>query len=134
MPTDNIYNMYVLIFFLGGLSLSIYSLALAHTNDHLEKEQIMSASATMILINGVGAALSPLIVASAMDFISVSAFFGTITMISLSMFVFALYRMSTAQSIPPKEQGTYIITPMRTSSTMAASLMKEQNIEPSIEK
>lgn len=127
IPSDQIYMMYAIIFVLGGLSLSIYSLALAHTNDHLEKEQIMSASATMILINGVGAAISPLVVSFAMDAISENAFFGTIAIISLAMFTFALYRMSATESVPMEEQGTYILTPIRTSSSFTASIMKEQD-------
>ncbi len=131
MPTESFISTYVMIFFLGGLSLSIYSLALAHTNDHLEKEQIMSASATMVLINGVGASISPLLVSTLMDVIDYNSFYATIAVISFAMFTFALYRMSSSQSVAAEDQGTYIMTPVRTSSPMTESIMKEQESETS---
>ncbi len=127
LPEIPVYLMYVLMFFMGGASLCIYSLALSHTNDHLEKEQIMGASAALILINGAGACVSPLLVSFLMDTFGVSAFFITITIISLSMFIFALYRMSASKPVPAEEQGAYILSPLRTGTPMATSMMEKQD-------
>ncbi len=126
-PANNIPLAYVLIFFLGCLTLTIYSLALAHTNDHLEKEQIMSASASMVLANGAGASISPILVSFLMENVGIEAFYSTISVISFCMFVFALYRMGTSESVPLEHQGAYILTPMRASMPMTETMMKEQD-------
>ena len=43
-----------------GLSLTVYPLAAAHVNDHLDSSQLVAASSTLILINGAGAIVGPL--------------------------------------------------------------------------
>lgn len=44
---------------LGGLTLPIYSICVAHTNDHLAPSQIVMASSTLVLILGLGMTLGP---------------------------------------------------------------------------
>ena len=43
----------------GGLSLPIYSICMAHTNDHLKPSQIVAASGTLVLVLGTGIVLGP---------------------------------------------------------------------------
>jgi MFS family permease len=50
----------------GGLTLPLYSLFIAHTNDHLEPDQIVPASGTLVFVGGGGAILGPLSVSAAM--------------------------------------------------------------------
>ena len=38
----------------GGLALPMYSLCIAHTNDHLEPEQMVAASGALVLAAGFG--------------------------------------------------------------------------------
>ena len=51
----------------AGLALPLYSLCLAHTNDHLEPTQMVAASGTLVLISGLGAVIGPILVATVMD-------------------------------------------------------------------
>ena len=81
----------------------------------------------MVLVNGMGASVSPLLVSSLMESVGSEAFFSTISVIAFSMFVFALYRMSTSDAVPMEHQGAYILTPMRTSAPMTQTIMKEQD-------
>src|SRR5262245_4639457 len=46
---------------LYGLASCIYPLALAHTHDMLSKAQIVPASATLLLVNGIGSVAGPVI-------------------------------------------------------------------------
>ena len=43
----------------GGLSLTTYAVCLAHVNDHLHPTQMVAASATVLLANGIGSVLGP---------------------------------------------------------------------------
>ncbi len=50
----------------GVISLPIYSLVVAHANDHLQKEQILGASAKLVLLYGVGSLVGPILVGQLM--------------------------------------------------------------------
>ncbi len=50
----------------GVLSLPIYSLVVAHANDHLKREQVLGASAKLILLYGVGSMVGPILVGDIM--------------------------------------------------------------------
>ena len=45
----------------GVISLPIYSLVVAHANDHLEKDQVLGASAKLVLLYGVGSIIGPIL-------------------------------------------------------------------------
>ena len=51
----------------GTVALPIYSLVLAHANDHIGSDQILGASAKLILLYGLGAMAGPFIVGQLMD-------------------------------------------------------------------
>ena len=53
LPT---YTLFPGFFLVGGLSLPIYALCVAHTNDFLAPEQMVGASSALILAYGIGAA------------------------------------------------------------------------------
>lgn len=45
----------------GIVSLPIYSLVIAHANDHLRKEQVLGASAKLVLLYGAGSIVGPIL-------------------------------------------------------------------------
>ncbi len=57
----------VLIFLWGGFSLSIYSICLAHAVDHVERDQLIPACATLLITWSSGAALGPALAGAAMQ-------------------------------------------------------------------
>ncbi len=48
----------------SGLVLTLYSLSVSHVNDKLEPAQMVAASSALLLINGVAAALGPILAGS----------------------------------------------------------------------
>lgn len=58
-PASEPVLMYLGIVILGGLTLPIYSICAAHTNDHLAPSEILTASGTLVLILGLGMTLGP---------------------------------------------------------------------------
>lgn len=92
----------------GGTALSIYGLSIAHTNDHLPQNQIVAASATMILLNGAASCIGPLLATGLMSWFGSDAFFIYLTAIYLMMAGFGLYRTMVHPSVPLDDQGDYV--------------------------
>ena len=74
--------------------LPMYSLAVAHTNDFLQPNEIVSASATFGILIGVGSILGPLIVSTFMEIIGSVGFYIYLFFIHGLLGLFGLYRMS----------------------------------------
>ena len=58
-PTNDLYLFYALVLLLGGLPLPVYSICMAHMNDHLKPSQIIAASGTLVLILATGMTVGP---------------------------------------------------------------------------
>lgn len=112
---------------IGGFALSIYSLAAAHTNDHLQKDEITTASATLIMINGLGAMCGPLLVTTIMGNFGTQAYFMTISFVALCAFIIAVYRMRVSPAVPPEAQGTYPIMPVTITERLMSSALHEHD-------
>ena len=83
----------VLFTIFGGLSLPLYSLVLAHANDHLHRDQMLGASGKLALIYGLGAVAGPLISGWAMRQFGGAGFMGLMIAVYGAMGLFALWRM-----------------------------------------
>jgi MFS family permease len=108
-----------LIGVLGGMNMPMYSLALAHTNDHLEPSQMVAASGSLVLVGGIGAAFGPITLAGLMTATGPVGFFWGLGLIHAAIGFFALYRMSRRASMPLDEQGSFVAVPPRTSPVAA---------------
>lgn len=58
-PAGNLYLLYLLVALLGGMTLPIYSICMAHMNDHLKPSQVVAASGSLVLILAAGMTLGP---------------------------------------------------------------------------
>ena len=93
-----------------GLSLPMYSLCIAYTNDHLKPEQMVAASGALVLIGGIGAVIGPLLVAFLMDVFSNDLFFWSLALSHLLVGVFAIFRMTRRKYIAPENPSTGVQT------------------------
>jgi MFS family permease len=92
----------------SGLSLSIYSLAVSHVNDHLQPAQMVAASGTLILVNGAGAMLAPLVIAAAMQLRGENAYFVSLAIIHFAFAAYALWRKRRRGPIPAEEKSAFV--------------------------
>jgi MFS family permease len=128
----NFYILLALAFVIGGTSNPLYSLFIAYTNDFLEHDDMASASAGLILMTGLGAIFSPLIVGFTMDQLGPEGFFHYIMALMLIMALFASYR-STQRSAPSVED-TSAYTPVGPSSSPVwVEVAQEVAIEMALE-
>lgn len=116
-----------LMVLLGGLNTSIYSVGLAYMNDHIKPEQAVSASTSLILLNGLGAMLGPLVIGFLMDFISLSTFFFSFSVLLLSLFLFGIYRAYRGNTVIVERQVEFIPVPSRTAPSVLLMTEDDKN-------
>ncbi|MBE7637132.1 MFS transporter [Sneathiella sp. P13V-1] len=112
----------------GGFCMPLYSLCIAHTNDHMEPSQMVAASSGLILVNGAGAIVGPIIVSSLMGWFGGIAFYLFMAAVSFVIVLFALYRMTRRQAVPEEDQNDFVAMPVR-SGVVAVGLNPEAEWE-----
>ncbi|WP_371931740.1 MFS transporter [Mameliella sp. MMSF_3552] len=105
-------------FVIGGCSNPLYSLLIAYTNDFLQPEDMASASAGLLFVNGLGAIAGPLIIGWVMEVAGPEAFFMLIFALLALISLYALYRMT--QRAAPSVEDTGAYAPVMPSSTPVA--------------
>ncbi|MEM9603424.1 MAG: MFS transporter [Pseudomonadota bacterium] len=65
--TDTFLRACVAAFLLSACVLSLYSQCIAHTNDHIATQEVVPAASTLILLYGLGFAITPAVTAPLLD-------------------------------------------------------------------
>jgi MFS family permease len=84
----------VVALLLGGITNPIYALLIAYTNDFLPREQMATASAGLIFLNGFGAIFGPTSTGWMMETVGPRGFFLFIGLLYVVLAAYALYRMT----------------------------------------
>jgi MFS family permease len=113
-------GLFALTALFGGTSLPMYSLCLAYINDHLERDQMVQASGTLMLIGGIGSMFGPISAALAMQRFGPAGFFWWLATIHAAIGMFALYRMARRPALPRAEQGSYVAVAPRVTPVAGA--------------
>lgn len=119
----NILLLVALVF--GGMALPLYSLCIAHTNDHLTTKQMVAASSTLIMANGLGAMVGPSIAGLAMDMVGTPGYFWALIAVNVIFVIFGLYRMSRRPAIAAEEQGSFVAVDSRMTVVATTALNPE---------
>lgn len=99
----------VAAFVMGATSNPLYSLIVAYVNDYLAHEDMASASAGLIAINGVGAMGAPFLVGYLMDEVGGDAFFFMMGISFTAVVVYAMWRTTQRPSTPVDETGPMVM-------------------------
>ena len=109
---------------LGGTINPLYSLLIAHTNDFLSKEEMPSASARLIFLNGFGAIFGPISTGWLMGVVGAPGYFLFIGALFALLALYAAWRMSKRAA--PVEHAAYSgLTP--TASSLAVGAVQEKD-------
>ncbi|MEP7247604.1 MAG: MFS transporter [Gammaproteobacteria bacterium] len=90
----------------SGLALTLYSLAVSHVNDKLEPAEMVAASSSLLLLNGAGAAVGPLLAGSLIGQFGPRAYFATLATFTGALTIYDLWRK--VQRRPPASKRPYI--------------------------
>jgi MFS family permease len=110
------------VFLFGGMTLSLYSLCVAYTNDHMSNDQLIAASSGLVLANGIGAILGPSIAGLSMDLLGASGFFAWLFVVHAGIGLFGIWRMTRRASPSAEEQGPYVAVPSRSSPFVTSAV------------
>lgn len=91
-----------------GLSASTYSIAVAITNDRMKQNQIVSASATLLMAYGVGSLIGPLLNALVMSRAGPDSFFLANTCLLVLLLVFIVRDMQRVPAVKPEAQEGFV--------------------------
>jgi MFS family permease len=101
----------------GGLSLTTYALCVSHINDHLQPEQMVAASSTVLLVNGVGSVAGPLIVSGVMQTAGAGGFFATAAVLHTAFAAYAAWRQRRGAPVPAGVKVRFIGAPPQAAPT-----------------
>ena len=101
------------LFYIGAglfssMSFTLYSLGVSHVNDQLEPAQMVAASSALLRVNGLGAAVSPVLLGALIEHFGTSAYFGTLAALSLLLTLFDLWRKRRSAPVPPDLKSGFI--------------------------
>jgi MFS family permease len=104
----------LLVGIFGGIAFVLYPLCVAHTNDHLEREERIGASGGLVLSYSAGATIGPPVAATVMSFVGPSGLFLFTTVIGVASIAFAVWRLNVRAPVPPDQQGRFQTLPRTT--------------------
>ncbi len=102
----------------GGAIMPLYSLSVAHTNDHVAPTDFVEASGGLLLVFGTGATIGPFAASFAMQHLGGWALFPYTAGVHGLLVLFGLYRMTRRPPVPVEEQESFVSVP-RTSPVAA---------------
>lgn len=102
-------RLYLMIFMFGGCSLSLYSIVVALTNDHLRPSEIVPASGTIVLISGLTSITGPITAVFWLQIFGLQSFFVLLASCLLLLAGISLWRLLTIEALPSEYKGQVIL-------------------------
>ena len=92
----------------SGLVLTLYSLSTSHVNDKLEPAQMVAASSALLLLNGTGAALGPVLSGSLMSLFGPRAYFALLGALTGALLLYDLWRKLRRRPVPTDRKTPFV--------------------------
>lgn len=124
---SNGYGLLALGALFGGLSFTLYPLAVAYANDYVEPDDRVPAAGGLMMAYGIGAAMGPSLGSLAMDAFGAGGLFAFIGFLAVMLTGFVMWRMTQRQSLPNFEQGDY--QAMQRTSQIVYEMYPESSID-----
>lgn len=96
---------------LGAFMFALYPLSVAHVNDHVTEGQFVEASSGLLLLQGSGAVVGPVLAALIMAGIGPTGLFAWIALVNLLLIGFVLSRLRRAARPTEAERGDFVVLP-----------------------
>jgi len=91
----------------GALAYTLYSLAVAHANDHARSEDFVKVSSGLLLLYGFGTMIGPMLGALLMGFLRPESLFLATALAHGSLAGYTALRVTKRASIPPEEREAF---------------------------
>ncbi|WP_108471555.1 MFS transporter [Rhodanobacter thiooxydans] len=104
LPTAGPTVAMLLVFAFAGMSFALYPIAVAHLVDYLRRDDLLSGSSTVLLVNGIGSAVGPLLAGTLMSLTRPAFLFGWFAILDSLLAGYALYRfMRRKREVTPDD-------------------------------
>jgi MFS family permease len=128
MPATTELWLIAVVALFGGISMPLYSLAIAHANDQLSVDQMLAAGSKLVLLYSMGAIAGPSIAGGFMQQLGSVGFMLYMVLIYGGLALYAVYRMTQSEALPPSETGDLVpVAPVATA--IAATAVAEEMVE-----
>lgn len=111
-------------FLFGAFTLPLYSLSLAHANDHAASDQIIMVSAALLFSFAIGSSIGPLVASLVMERFGPPAFFAYTSIVHGLLIAVALVRIAIGPSVPEDARSRFSML-LRTSPGLARMTMRK---------
>lgn len=109
----------------GAGSFAVYPVIVAHLIDHLHQEEILSGSATLLLLNGIGSAIGPALAGALMGIAGAFALPVLFAVLFSACAAYSLVQSRNTKDVIVEEPGHFV--PMvRTSTAMLEMALDDQ--------
>jgi MFS family permease len=100
-----------LFFLWGGASLTFYAVAIAHSSDFADPDQMVGVSSGSLLAWALGAAIGPSLAAPFLDLLGPKGLFLYALAVASGLAGFVLYRMTRRAPLPPEAREGFVDLP-----------------------
>lgn len=126
LGASNAFLIYAVVALLGAFILPMYSMGMAHTNDYLEKDQMIGATGALIKISGAGSIIGAPAVAALMQFGAINFFFLLLAGLTSFVCLYAMYRVTRRAKAEDQLHSNFaILAPSQTSDELLTSMAEE---------
>jgi MFS family permease len=112
--------LYLCVALFGGTIVPTYSVVMAHVNDSVGKGEFVAASGGLLIMQGAGAAVGPVIAGLAMSTFQRGLSY-TLIVTQILMAIWGVYRLTRRAAPPEMHQGPFVVEPSTPVGTALAS-------------
>lgn len=102
------YLLALCMFLFGGMMFSIYPVSIAHVNDHPEATDLIANSSNLLLVNGIGAAIGPLLGGVLIEYLGHNSLLILFLVIGISLGSYALYWKRYGVTITEEDKTAFV--------------------------
>lgn len=95
----------------GALAYTLYSIAVAHANDHASAEEFGKISSGLLMLYGFGTMIGPLLGAALMDWLAPESLFLATALAHSLLAGYAMLRVSRRAPVPPEAREAFQTLP-----------------------
>ncbi len=112
------YILLTLMVLFGGISFTLYPLAITYTCDHFSEKKIIGITCALLLIYGTGCIVGPLISPLFMTYFGPSGLFLYMSILCAAFILICMWRVLHSKPLSEDEQSDYLPLPRATSMAL----------------
>ncbi len=112
--------LFVMMFAFGAVLMPLYSIVIAHGNDHAPDGDFVKISSGLLIIYGVGNMVGPLVAGVLIENLGAAGLFVTMTSAYVVFSCYVAWRIMQRSPVPEAERSEFLATPMMRTQTPEA--------------